>query len=246
MENNLTSKVILITGASSGIGEATALHLAERGAKVVLGARRSDLLAALAARITAAGGTAAYAPTDVTQRADLESLVQLALTQFGQVDVLISNAGIAPISPLDEGKVTDWEAMIDVNIKGLLYGIAAALPVFRRQGFGHFVTLLSTAGLTVSPTMAVYGGTKNAARAITEGLRQEAGPKLRVTAISPGFVQTNLADSMGNPEIRTQIQKQMDEMALPPAAVARAIAFAIEQPAEVDINEIIIRPTAQA
>lgn len=245
MENGISGKVILITGASSGIGEATALLLAGRGAKVVLGARRPELLAALAARIIAAGGEAAYAPTDVTQAADLAALVALALARFGRLDVLISNAGIAPIAPLDEGRVADWEAMINVNLKGVLYGIAAALPVFRRQGVGHFVHVLSTAGLVVTPTMAVYAGTKNAVRAITEGLRQEAGANLRVTAISPGFVQTNLADSMENPEVRAQIVEKMSEIAIPPAAVARAIAFAIEQPAEVDINEIVIRPTAQ-
>jgi len=245
MENGISGKVILITGASSGIGEATALLLAGRGAKVVLGARRPELLAALAARIIEAGGEAAYAPTDVTQAADLAALVALARARFGRLDVLISNAGIAPNSPLDEGQVADWEAMIDVNLKGVLYGIAAALPVFRQQGVGHFVNVLSTAGLTIKPTMAVYAGTKNAVRAITEGLRQEAGANLRVTAISPGFVQTNLADSMGNPEVRAQIVAKMGEIAIPPAAVARAIAFAIEQPAEVDINEIVIRPTAQ-
>lgn len=245
MNNGITGKVILITGASSGIGEATALLLAERGAKLVLGARRPELLAALAARIEAAGGEAAYAATDVARRADLAALVQLAQARFGRLDVLVSNAGIAPISRLDELRVADWEAMIDVNLKGLLYGIAAALPVFRQQQSGHFVNVLSTAGLSIVPTMAVYAGTKNAARAITEGLRQEAGPHLRVTGISPGFVQTNLAGSMPDPEVRTQIAARMGEIAIPPAAIARAIAFAIEQPAEVDVNEIVVRPTAQ-
>jgi NADP-dependent 3-hydroxy acid dehydrogenase YdfG len=245
MDNGISGKVILITGASSGIGEATALLLAARGAHVVLGARRPAPLAALAARIEAAGGSVAYAPTDVTREADVTALMDLALARFGRLDVLINNAGIAPNALLDEGRVADWEAMIDVNLKGVLYGIAAALPVFRRQGSGHFVHLLSTAGLVIKPTMAVYAGTKNAVRAITEGLRQEAGPNLRVTAISPGFVQTNLADSMGDPTIKAQILAKMAELAIPPAAIARAIAFAIEQPAEVDVNEIVIRPTAQ-
>ena len=245
MKNGIAGKVVVITGASSGIGEATALLLAERGARVVLGARNDERLAALVARITAAGGQAAYCPANVANSTELTALVQLALTQFGQLDVLVSNAGIAPLSRLDELRVADWEAMIDVNLKGVLYGIAAALPVFRQQGGGHFVNVLSTAGLTVSPTMAVYAATKNAVRAITEGLRQEAGAHLRVTGISPGFVQTNLADSMGGPEVKAQIVEKMNEIAIPPVAIARAIVFAIEQPAEVDINEIVVRPTAQ-
>src|SRR6266851_6122078 len=172
-------KVVVITGASSGIGEATALLLAERGAKVVLGARGSDRLEALAARIADAGGEAAYARTDVRRRDDLSNLVTLACERYGRVDVLVNNAGVAPISPLDELRVEDWEEMIDVNIKGVLYGIAAALPIFRKQGFGHFVNVISTAGIQVKPTMAVYAGTKNAVRTITEALRQEAGDKLR-------------------------------------------------------------------
>src|SRR5882757_8779451 len=245
MENRLESKVVVITGASSGIGEATALLLAERGEKVVLGARGSDRLKALAERIAGAGGEAAYARTDVKRREDLSNLVELALEQYGKLDVLVNNAGVAPISLLDELRVEDWEEMIDVNLKGVLYGTAAALPVFRRQGFGHFVNIISTAGIQITPTMAVYAATKNAVRTITEALRQEAGDKLRVTGISPGFVQTNLADSMTNPGVKAQIVERMEKMAIPTAAVARAIAFAIEQPAEVDVNEIIIRPTAQ-
>ena len=242
--SGITGKVVAITGASSGIGEAAALLLAGRGARLVLGARRSDRLEALAARITAAGGEAAWAVTDVTRSADLAGLVQLALDRFGKLDVLVSNAGIAPISPLDELRVEDWEAMIDVNVKGVLYGIAAALPVFRRQGFGHFVNTLSTAGIRISPTMAVYAGSKNAVRAITEGLRQEAGANLRVTAISPGYVQTELPNSMTNPQMKAQTLAS-GAMAITPEAVARTIAFAIEQPADVDIGEIVIRPTAQ-
>jgi len=241
----LEDKVVVITGASSGIGEATALLLAERGAKVVLGARRSDRLRDLAQRIAAAGGEATYAVTDVTQRSDLSRLVTLARERYGKLDVLLSNAGIAPISLLDELRVDDWEAMLDVNVKGLLYGIAAALPVFRQQGFGHFVNIASTAGLITTPTMAVYSATKFAVRAISEGLRQEAGPNLRVTIISPGFVRTGLADSMTNPETRAQVADKMSEIAISPEAIARAIAFSLEQPPEVDLNEIVIRPTAQ-
>jgi len=238
-------KVVAITGASSGIGEATALLLAQRGAKVVLGARGSDRLKALANRIATMGGEAVYAITDVKLRGDLSNLVGLAIERYGKLDVLVNNAGIAPISLLDELRVEDWEEMINVNLRGVLYGIAAALPVFRRQGFGHFVNVISTAGIQITPTMAVYAATKNAVRTITEGLRQEAGDKLRVTGISPGFVSTNLADSMTDSEVRSQINDQMNKMAIPPAAIARAIAFAIEQPAEVDVNEIVIRPTAQ-
>jgi NADP-dependent 3-hydroxy acid dehydrogenase YdfG len=241
----IEGKVVAITGASSGIGEATALLLAERGAKVVLGARRSDRLQALAARIESVGGEAAYAETDVSRREDLADLVKLACERYGRLDVLVNNAGVMPISPLDDLRVEDWEAMIDINIKGVLYGIAAALPVFRQQGFGQFVNIASTAGFTTIPTMAVYSGTKYAVRAISEGLRQEAGSKLRVTIISPGFVQTNLADSMTEPEMKAQIVNTMDRVAISPDAIARAIAFAIEQPPDVDVGEIVIRPTAQ-
>ena len=175
----------------------------------------------------------------------VSNLVGLAIERYGKLDVLVNNAGVAPISLLDELRVDDWEEMNDVNLKGVLCGIAAALPVFRRQSFGHFVNVISTAGLQIIPTMAVYAGTKNAVRTITETLRQEAGAKLRVTGISPGFVQTNLTTSMSDPGVKAQIAERMEKMAIPPAAIARAIAFAIEQPAEVDVNEIVIRPTAQ-
>src|SRR6059036_1016491 len=204
--SGIKDKVVAITGASSGIGEATALLLAERGAKVVLGARRPDRLKALADRIAGAGGEAAYARTDVKRRDDLSNLVKLACERNGKLDVLVNNAGIMPVSPLDDLRVDDWEEMIDINIKGVLSGIAAALPVFRKQGFGHFVNTASTAGLITNPTMSVYSGTKFAVRAISEGLRQEAGDKLRVTIISPGFVQTNLADSMTDPKSKAQIR----------------------------------------
>ncbi len=237
-------KVVAITGASSGIGQTAALLLAERGAKVVMGARRTDRLKSLADRIAGTGGEAVYTSTDVKRRNDLVNLVNLACERYGKLDVLVNNAGIAPLSLLDELRVTDWEEMIDVNIKGVLYGIAAALPVFRRQGFGHFITIASTAGLITRPTMLVYSATKFAVRAISEGLRQEAGDKLRVTVISPGFVQTNLADSMTSPGVKAHIVEIM-KAAIQPDAIARAIAFSIEQPSDVDVNEIIVRPTAQ-
>ena len=206
----MENKVVVITGASSGISEAI------------------------------------YVRTDVKRRDALSNLVQLAIDRYGKLDVFIGNAGVAPISPLDELRVEDWEEMIDVNLRGFLYGIAAALPVFRRQNFGHFVTVISTAGLQIAPTMAVYAGTKNAVRTIAEGLRQEAGVNLRVTSVSPGFVRTNLGDSMTNQNMKSQINDQMNKMAIPPEAIARAIAFAIEQPDDVDVGEIIVRPTAQA
>jgi NADP-dependent 3-hydroxy acid dehydrogenase YdfG len=242
----ISSKVVVITGASSGIGEAIAVLLAQRGAQVVLGARRAERLADLAARITTGGGEAAYACADVRRRDDVDGLVKLACDRYGRLDVFVSNAGIMPISPLDDLRVDDWEDMIDVNVKGVLYAIAAALPVFRRQGFGHFVNIASTAGHKTVPNQSVYSGTKFAVRAISEGLRQEAGDKLRVTVISPGFVRTNFAERVTNPEVKSQLAESRDRFAIPPEAIARAVAFAIEQPPDVDVNEIVIRPTAQA
>ncbi|MCX4717498.1 SDR family oxidoreductase [Streptomyces virginiae] len=242
--SGIEGKVVAVTGAGSGIGEATALLLAERGAKVVLGARRTERLEALAARIERAGGRAAWIRTDVTRRADLSGLVGLARERYGRLDVLVSNAGVGLISPLDELRVEDWEEMIDVNLKGVLYGIAAALPVFREQGSGHFVNTVSTAGLRVVPLQSVYAGTKNAVRTISEGLRQEAGDALRVTVVSPGAVRTDFTERM-DPQARARIDRMM-ETALSPDAVARAIAFAVEQPDGVDVGDIVVRPTAQA
>lgn len=270
--SGIEGKVVAITGASSGIGEATAVLLASRGAKLVLGARREDRLAALAARLANAGASAsaaqfagaadtakaadpagvpnpvevAYLGVDVRRRADVADLVALANERFGRLDVLVSNAGVMPVSPLDDLRVDDWDAMVDVNIKGVLYGIAAALPVFRAQGAGHFVNIASTAGLRIVPTMAVYAGTKFAVRAISEGLRQEAGDKLRVTIVSPGMTRTNFADTMVNPDVRAQLVEMRDQLAMPPEAVARAIAYAIEQPSDIDVGEVVVRPTAQA
>lgn len=238
-------KVVAITGASSGIGEATALLLARRGAKMVLGARGSEKLAALADRIVTEGGEAVQVRTDVTRREDLIALVALACERYGRLDALVNNAGIGPISPLDDLRVDEWDAMIDINVKGVLYGVAAALPVFRRQGFGHMITTASTAGLKTVPNQAVYSATKFAARTIMEGLRQEAGNKLRVTIVSPGFVRTDFIDAIPDPELRARLAVSRDTVAIPPEAVARAIAFAIEQPPDVDVGEIVIRPTAQ-
>lgn len=242
---DLQGKVVVITGASSGIGEAAAVLLAGRGARLVLGARRSDRLQTLATRIRDAGGEAVFARTDVRRREDVCALAELACDRFGRLDVLVSNAGIGPISPLDDLRVADWEAMIDVNIKGLLFGIAAALPIFRRQGTGHFVNTASTAAYRTVPNQAVYSGTKIAVRAISEGLRQEAGGQVRVTIISPGFVRTDFTDMVPNAQVKAQLTESRDRLAIAPEAIARAMAFAIEQPPDVDVNEIVVRPTAQ-
>ena len=242
----IENKVVVITGASSGIGEATALRLAAAGAKVVLGARRADRLDELATRITGLGGEVAWVPTDVRRRDDVSALVALAGTRFGRLDVLVANAGVGPISALDELRVDEWNLMIDVNVKGVLHGIAAALPVFRAQGSGHFVTVASTAAYRTVAKQAVYSGTKVAVRAICEGLRQEAGRDLRVTVVSPGFVRTDFVHTVADPQVRAGLLAARDEIAVPPDAIARAIAFAIEQPNDVDVNEIVVRPTAQA
>jgi NADP-dependent 3-hydroxy acid dehydrogenase YdfG len=244
--SGIDGKVVAITGTTSGIGEAAALLLAAGGAKVVLGARRSDRLEALAARITAAGGAAAWTRVDVRQRDDLAALIECARRKYDRLDVLVNNAGVGPISPLDELRVEEWEQMIDVNFKGVLYGIAAALPVFREQGYGHFVNIVSTAGLRIVPNQAVYAATKNAVRTLSEGLRQEAGADLRVTMVSPGYVKTEFAESITSPEVKALIAASSFEFAMPPEAIARAVAFAIEQPSSVDVGDIVVRPTAQA
>jgi NADP-dependent 3-hydroxy acid dehydrogenase YdfG len=245
--SGIEGKVIAITGAGSGIGAATAVLLADRGAAVVLGGRRLDLLDRIADGIRRSGGRAVTCATDVTRREDLQRLVELAVGEYGRLDVLVNNAGISKIGPMADLDVDGWSAMIDVNLRGVLHGIAAALPVFRRQGRGHLVTTVSTAGLKIVPTMAVYAATKNAVRTLLEGLRQESTDGvLRTTSISPGYVRTELADSIDNPAVREEIQRGMDEFAIAPEAVARAIAFAIEQPDDVEIGDLTIRPTVQS
>jgi NADP-dependent 3-hydroxy acid dehydrogenase YdfG len=244
--NGIEGKVVAITGASSGIGEASARLLAERGASVVLGARRIERLDDIASEIRDRGGAALTCRTDVAQRADLERLVGTAVDEFGQLDVLVSNAGISKVGPISDLDVDGWSAMIDVNLRGVLHGIAAALPVFRRQGRGHFVTTVSTAGLKIVPTMAVYAATKNAVRTLMEGLRQESTDGVvRTTSISPGFVDTQLDSSIDDMAVREQIRRTMNDFGLPPSAVARAVAFAIEQPDDTEIGDITIRPTVQ-
>ena len=240
-----TKKVIAITGASSGIGRATARLLASRGYTVVLGARREGVLAALAAELNDAGGQAAYQVTDVTRRGDLETLVGRAVERFGRLDAIVNNAGIGPISRFDALRVADWDAMIDVNLRGTLYGIAAALPVFARQGSGHVINVISTSGVKIVPTQGVYAATKNAVRTVTEALRQEAGPNLRVTEVSPGVIATDFASSMTDERAKAAVEERLKGIAIPPDAIARGILFALEQPPEVDVGSIVIRPTAQ-
>jgi len=242
----IKDKVIAITGASSGIGAATALLLAERGAKVVIGARRIERLHTVARDIRDGGGEVAIMTTDVTRAEDLTALVGLARSTYGRLDVLVSNAGISKVGPVADLDVNGWNAMIDVNFRGVLYGVAAALPVFREQGSGHLVTTLSTAGIKITPTMAVYAATKNAVRTFLEGLRQESTDGwLRVSSVSPGYVQTELADSIDNLEVRELIKANAQRFAIPPEAIAQAISYAIEQPDDVDVGDIVVRPTVQ-
>ena len=243
--SGIQDKVVVITGASSGLGEATARHLAASGATVVLGARRVDRLEALVGEITTSGGKAKAFATDVTKRSDVEALVQGAVDAYGRVDVIINNAGLMAIAPMAQLKVDEWDRMIDINIKGVLYGIAAALPVFQRQSSGHFINISSAAGIKVfSPGGTVYSGTKFAVRAISEGLRHEIGGAIRTTIISPGAVESELKHGSSDPD-SVKAVGEFYQQAIPSDSVARAIAFAIEQPADVDINEIVLRPTSQ-
>ncbi|YCH29754.1 SDR family oxidoreductase [Erwinia sp. PK3-005] len=244
MTSNMSGKVVVITGASSGIGEATARLLSAAGAYVVLGARRLDKLTALADEITAAGGKAEVVQTDVSNRQDVEALVGKAVEVFGRIDVLINNAGIMPNSRLDQLQVDDWERAIDINLKGTLYGIAAALPFMKQQKSGHVINVSSTSGHRVRPTSAVYSATKFAVRAISEGLRMEMTPyNIRSTIISPGPVDTDLPSSVTDPAVAEQVRK-IHEIAISVETLAETIAFAINQPETVDINEIVVRPTA--
>ena len=239
--NNIQDKIILITGASSGIGEATARHLAELGAKVMLGARRVDRLDAIVKALTDAGHAAVSRKLDVTDRRDCQAFVDFALQTHGRIDVMVNNAGVMPLSPLASLKVDEWDRMVDVNIKGVLYGIAAALPVFKRQGGGQFVNVSSIGAHRVSPTAAVYCATKFAVNAISEGLRQES-EDVRVTVISPGVTTSDLAESISDPEAAAAM-REFRAVAIPAEAVARAVAYAVSQPADVDVSEVIVRPT---
>ena len=241
-----TNRVVAITGASSGIGAATARLLAGRGASVAIGARRTDRLEAVADDIRQGGGAVVTCETDITRREDFVRLVDRAVAEFGRLDVMVNNAGISKIGPISDLDIDGWSAMIDVNLLGVLHGIAAAMPVFARQNRGHFVTTVSTAGLKIVPDMGVYAATKNAVRAVLEALRQESTDGVvRTTTISPGYVRTELDSSIGDVALREQIREGMDTFGLAPEAVAEAVAFAIEQPHDVEIGDITIRPTVQ-
>jgi NADP-dependent 3-hydroxy acid dehydrogenase YdfG len=238
----LSNRTVLITGASSGIGEATARQLAANGARVVLGARRTERLQAIAADIAQSGGTARVRALDVTDRAEMESFAAFAASEFGRIDVLVNNAGVMPLSPLSALKIDEWNQMIDVNIRGVLHGIAAVLPRMEAQGYGHIVNVSSIGGFVVQPTGAVYSATKFAVRAISEGLRKESA-KIRCTCVYPGVVESELAETITDPLARERM-KTYRQIAIKPDAIARAIQFAIEQPEDVDVNEIVVRPLA--
>lgn len=244
--SNIKNKVVIITGASSGIGEATAKELAAKGAKLVLAARREDRLQKLQQEIESEGGQAFYKVTDVTSHVQMKDLAKKALQVFGQIDVIVNNAGVMPLSPISELKVNEWDQMVDVNIKGVLYGIAAVLPSMRERKEGHIINVSSIAGHLVFPASSVYSGTKFAVRAITEGLRaEESTNHIRTTIISPGSTDTELIEAISGAALKSNITEAM-KIAIHPSSIARAIAFAIEQPVDVAINEMIIRPTIQS
>ena len=246
MTTNIDGKIIVITGASSGLGEAAARHLAGKGAKVVLGARRAERIEALAEEIRTAGGEALPIATDVTDRAQVANLIDTAVRDFGRVDVLINNAGIMPLSALESLKVDEWDRMIDVNIKGVLYGIAAALPHMKAQRSGHVITTASVAGHLIFPASSVYSGTKFAVRAICEGFRQEVKDyNIRTTIVSPGAVKTELLDHISDEAVQGANRDFVGSVGISPSSFASMVAFAISQPDDVDVNEIIFRPTAQ-
>ena len=246
MTDNINGKVIVITGASSGMGEATARDLASKGAKVVLGARRADRLEAIVQDITDAGGQAIAVATDVTKREDVQELLDTAKATYGRVDVIFNNAGLMPLSPLDSLRIDEWDRMIDVNIKGTLYGIAAALPYMKAQRSGHVINVSSVYGHKVVATGAVYCATKHAVRAISEGLRQEVKDyNIRVTTISPGAVRTELTDHITEPGLADDVKDIVSRIGVPASTMASMVAFAISQPDDVDVNEILFRPTVQ-
>ena len=246
MSNNIEGKIVVITGASSGLGEATARHLCAQGASVVLGARRVDRIQALADELTRSGARAVAVATDVTRYDEVKRLVDTAVQAFGRIDVMINNAGLMPHSPLERLKIEDWNRTIDVNIKGVLYGIGAALPYMKQQKGGQIINVSSVAGHKVRPGSAVYAATKAAVLMLSEGLRQEVKAyDIRTTVISPGAVATELPNSITEPDVADNINKCYEEYAIPADSFARAVAFAISQPPEVDVNEILFRPTRQ-
>ena len=245
MSNPIAGKVIVITGASSGLGAAAARHLCAQGASVVLGARRADRLQALADELESRGGKALGVPTDVTDYGQVKRLVDAAVETYGRIDVMINNAGLMPLSPLERLKIDEWDRMIDVNVRGVLYGIAAALTYMKEQRAGHIINVSSVAGHKIRHGGAVYSATKHAVRVISEGLRQEVKPyNIRTTVVSPGATRTELGDSITETDIAESFQKNF-ENGISADSFARAVAFAIGQPEEVDINEILYRPTRQ-
>lgn len=245
MYNQIESKVVAITGAGSGIGKAIALKLSQSGAKLILGGRRMEQLEKVADEIKSIGGEAICLKTDVRHKVDLEHLVNTAVRTYGRLDVIINNAGVAQVSRIDELDTDGWEEMIDVNLKGVLYGMAAAIPVFKQQQSGHIVNIISTAGIKIVPTQGVYAGTKNAVRTITEAFRQESDGAIRITGISPGMVKTDFTSNMKNAATRAAISEKMEELAIEPDAVAGAVLYAISQPADVEVGDIVIRPARQ-
>jgi NADP-dependent 3-hydroxy acid dehydrogenase YdfG len=245
IEKKLTGKVVAITGASSGIGKAIALKLAEQGANVVLGARRNDKLTELADQIKKAGGNVAYLATDVKKKEDLRALIQTGVDAFGRLDVIVNNAGISELSRIDDLDIDGWDEMIDVNIKGVLYGMAAAIPVFKQQKSGHIINIISTSGIKIVPMQGVYAGTKNAIRTIAEAFRQESNGEIRITGISPGVVKTDFVDNIKNDAMKSAVKESMEKMAISPDAIANAVVYAIEQPMDVEIGDIVIRPSVQ-
>ncbi|GAB3705808.1 SDR family oxidoreductase [Spirosoma flavus] len=245
MNQSIEGKVVAITGASSGIGEAIARHLASQGANVILGARRIDKLHRIATEIQETGGKAAFTTLDVTQLDSMKAFVQLALDTFGKLDVFVNNAGLMPLSYLNNYKVDEWHQMVDVNIKGVLHGIAAALPVFEAKNSGQFVNITSVGDRWVGPTSAVYSATKFAVRALSDGLRQEVKPPIRVTLVAPGATESELAETISDPELKKLAIEQFRTVTLPADAIARAVAFAISQPDDVDVNELVVRPVTQ-
>ena len=242
---NVTGKVLAITGANSGMGKAVAIELAKHGAKVVLGARRTVELQKVVEEIKSKGGEATFAQIDVRNKADLVRLVNIAVEKYGRLDVIVNNAGVSQLSRIDELDTDGWEEMIDINLKGVLYGMAAAIPVFRQQQSGHIVNIISTSGIKIVPMQGVYAGTKNAIRTIAEAFRQESDGKIRITGISPGFVKTDFASHIKNEEMKTAVQNGMEQIAINPIAIANAVIYAIGQPDDVEIGDIVIRPSKQ-
>ncbi|MFF7646185.1 SDR family NAD(P)-dependent oxidoreductase [Streptomyces canus] len=244
MTTSAEAKAVLITGASSGIGEATARRLAARGHRVLLGARRTERLASLTKELRADGASVAHRELDVTSLDSVQAFAAAGMEEYGRIDVLINNAGVMPLSPIADLRIADWEQMIDVNLRGVLFGIAAVLPQMQRQGGGHIVNVSSVSGHRVDPTAAVYSATKFAVAALSEGLRQESRD-IRVTVVSPGFTRSELTDRGGSPEAQAAARAAAEQLAIPASAIADAIAFAMDQSANVDVNDLIVRPTAQ-